>query len=187
MRDLGCFVCSMAGGLRIASRSVAFWGVVQALTMCGRGSYESVLQSVPEIENKHKKTRPFLGGEGRGFCCVAQLWCAVKKISVDFPRACRYCGLLAGSGGLLRGSLLALRCRSLLPVGGCGGHGCAGHVGDHIARVLHRRLCEEARGHAEHHQESGECPSRFLDKVRRLANTEHRVGTRNIRRILSAK
>ena len=53
----------MAGGFRIASRSVVFWGVVRALTMYGRGSYESVLQSVPENENEHKQNRALFSEE----------------------------------------------------------------------------------------------------------------------------
>ena len=53
----------MVGGLHIASHSVVFWGVVRALTMCGRDSYESVLQSVPEIENEHKQNRALFSEE----------------------------------------------------------------------------------------------------------------------------
>ena len=100
---------------------------------------------------------------------------------VKLTTLCSDCGLLTGSG-----CLLALRSRSLwlsgslLTVGGSGGYGRGRHVGDHIARILSRRSGEEARGHAENDQEGGEGPSGFLDKVRRLANTEHRVGTLNI-------
>ena len=63
MRDLGCFVCSMAGGLRIASRSVAFWGVVRALTMCGRGFVRKCVAERAEIENEHKQNRALFSEE----------------------------------------------------------------------------------------------------------------------------
>ena len=61
MRGLGCFVCSMAGGFRIASYSVAFLGVVRALTMCGSGgSCEDAFLHALETANGHKQNRaPF--------------------------------------------------------------------------------------------------------------------------------
>ena len=86
MRGLGCFVCSMAGGFRIASRSVAFLGVVRALTMCGRGFCEGAFLHALETANGHKQNRaPFSEERDAVFCCVAQLGCAVKKISVNLP------------------------------------------------------------------------------------------------------
>ena len=60
MRGLGCFVCSIAGGVRIASRSVVFLGVVRALTMCGRGLCEDAFLHALETANGHKQNRaPF--------------------------------------------------------------------------------------------------------------------------------
>lgn len=120
--------------------------------------------------------------KGTRFFAVSISFAAQRSLYAQLTTLCSDCGLLTGSG-----CLLALRSRSLLlsgsllTVGGRSGHCRGRHVGDHIARILSRGFGEEARGHAENDQEGGEGPSGFLDKVRRLANTEHRVGTRNIR------